>query len=53
MNGTMLGLRVGTAEEGFTVGAVDGPLLGITEGLPDGAVVSTILGANVGDELRA
>ena len=49
---TILGLRVGTTEEGFRVGAVDGPLLGLTEGLRDGALVN-VLGANVGDELGA
>ena len=57
INGTILGLRVGTTEEGFRVGAVDGPLLGLTEELRDGALVTTLgfneLGANVGDELGA
>ena len=37
---------------------MDGPLLGLTEGLRDGALVNTtlgfnVLGANVGDELGA
>ena len=56
--GLILGLGEGTAEEGFTVGAVDGLLLGMTEGLRDGALVSTtlglnVLGATVGDILGA